>query len=187
MNNILQFNDYYWGYPHLGNNLNNRWENITLDNLQLFGYLNEESSKIWLSGISSIKEQIRKNPERLKNINPQDFVIAFVKILDTFLYLCPLSIYPQITSLNSLSIKSETNKGNIYAEVFFDEVTGWQTETVINIFRDQQLEFNNSGSLEDMLLAINRYFDNQEIDYSTYLNQTAEYALPGTAFATADF
>lgn len=186
MNNTLPFNEYYWNYPHLGNILNNRWENVILDNFQE-GFFYEDLSKSWRAAIDSINGQIRKNPELLKNINPQDFAAAFSGIWDTFLYLNSVSIYAQITSLNSLVIKAETKEGNIYAEVFFDKVTGWQSETVVNIFKNQQMEFNNSGSLEDMILAIKQYFDNPAIDYSTYLNQTAEYALSGTAFATAEF
>ncbi len=184
MTNTLPFNEYYWNYSHLDHS--HRWEDVTLDNFQE-GFFNEDLSKSRMAVVDSINDQIRKNPELLKNINPQDFAVAFSGIWDTFLYLNSTSVYAQITSLNSLVIKAETKEGNIYTEVFFDEITGWQSETAVNIFKNQHLEFNNSGSLEDMILAIKQYFDNPVIDYSTYLNQTAEYALSGRAFATAEF
>ncbi len=160
---------------------------MLLESSQQFGLFNEGFTKGWMVAIDSINDQIKKYPERLKNINPEDFGVAFSKLVDTFAHINSSSIYTQLTSLNSLVLKAETKKGNVYTEVFFDEATGWQIETIVNIFKNQQLDINNSGLLDDMILAIKQYFDNPEIDYLSYLNQTAEYALPGTAFATAEF
>lgn len=148
---------------------------------------NRESNQKKLEVTESLIEQIKKNPERLNNINLKDFGDAFLKIVDTFASMSPIAIHTQISSLNSLVVKVETSKGNIYIEVFFDEVNGWQTETVVNIFKDLQHQFNDSGELDDMLFEITQYFDFQETDYLTYLNQPADYELSGTTFAEADF
>ena len=148
---------------------------------------NRESTQKKQEVTKSLIEQIEENPERLNDIDLKDFGDAFFKIVDTFASINPAAIHTQITSLNSLVIKSETPNGNIYVEVFFDETNGCQTETVVNIFKDRQQQFNDSGKLDDMLFEIKQYFDFQNTDYVTYLNQSADYELSGKTFATAYF
>jgi len=158
-----------WGIPHP----------IHLFNLFSFTKLD--------SAIQSFDQQLEKNKEQLNTIDPQDLIQSFGKILGTLLEINASSIYTQITTSNSLVIKAETTKGNLYSEVFFDEITGWANEMVVNIFNDQQLQFNSSGLLDAMILAIKQYFGNEEINYFTILNQAAAYDLSGTALATTDF
>lgn len=148
---------------------------------------NRESTQKKKEVTKSLIEQIKNNPERLNNIDLKDFGDAFFKIVDTFASINPISIHTQITSVDSLVVKSETPKGNIYVEVFFDETNGFQTETVVNIFKDHQQQFNDSGELDDMLFEIKQYFDFQDTDYVTYLNQPADYELSGATLATAYF
>lgn len=148
---------------------------------------NRESTQKKQEVTKSLIEQIEKNPEKLNSINLTDFRNVFFKIVDTFASINPIAIHTQITSLNSLVVKSETPKGNIYVEVFFDETNGCQTETVVNIFKDRQQQLNDSGELDNMLFEITQYFDFQDTDYVTYLNQSADYELSGTTFATAYF
>ena len=137
--------------------------------------------------IASFDEQLEKNSNRLNNINPEDLIRSFAKILVVLLEINTSAIHTQITSSNSLVVKAETAKENVYAEIFFDDITGWVGETVVNIFHNKELQFNNSGLLDAMILAIKQYFGNEEINYFTILNQATAYDLSGTALATTEF
>lgn len=148
-------------------------------------FFNSRSSQIQLSALHSFTEQLKKNHQKIISI--EDVVLSFSKMLQALLEINASAIYTQITSVNSLVMKAETRNGNIYAEMFFDEITGWLSETVLNIFQNQQLQFNNSGPLEAMILAIKQYFGTDETDYTTILNQGSAYDLSGTALTTIDF
>ncbi|HYM95464.1 MAG TPA: hypothetical protein VET23_15100 [Chitinophagaceae bacterium] len=168
-------------------NFGNSWhtEPRVLEIPQQQDFFNIFPNQIQFSAWSEFKEQLQNNSFRM--YNPEDWVISFAKMLNTLLEINASNIHSQITSVNSLVIKSETAKGNLYAEIFFDEITGWPIETVINIFHGQQLQLNNSGSLENMILAIKQYFGTEEIDYLTYLHRASAYDLSGTALTTFDF
>ena len=154
---------------------------------QYFDLFNNGTLKISQQTIDSLKAQIDKNPHCLDNINLEDFIRAFSIIKQTFSTINPSSIHVQVTSNNSLVVKAEHSQGNVYVESFFDEANGWLSETVVNIFKDKKQEYNNSGSLDKMVLAVKQHFDNYEMDYPTYQKQTAAYELSGSTFTTADF
>lgn len=137
--------------------------------------------------LASFDKQLEKNKNRISNFDTDDLLQSFAKVVLAFLEINPSEIHSQITSLNSLVIKAETAKENVYIELFFDETTGWLNEAVVNIIKNQELQFNNSGPLDAMILAIKQYFGNEETDYITYLNQTSDaYALSGTTLTPAD-
>ena len=147
-------------------------------------FFNVFSSQVKQSALLSFNEQLQNNQDKI--ISFEDIIVSFSKMLNVLLEINASVIYTQITSMNSLVMKAETPKGNAYAEMFFDEITGWPDETVLNIFHDQQLQFNNSGSLDAMILAIKQYFETEE-NYFTILNQANSYDLSGTAVTTIDF
>jgi len=135
----------------------------------------------------SFAEELKKNGSRLQRSLLQDLASSFSKLLYCFLEVNATAIYSQITSLNSLVMKAETPKDKVYVEVFFDEVTGWTSETVVNIFQNQQMQLNNSGPLDTVIFAIKQYFGNDEMNYFTILNHVAIFDIPTRAFTTTDF
>jgi|GEM_PF-3400493 len=152
-----------------------------------FDLFNSGILKISQQAMDSLKSQIDKNPHCLDNISLEDFSRAFSIIVNIFSIINSSSIHIQLTSNNSLVVKAEHSQGSVYVESFFDETNGWLNETVVNVFKNKKQEFNNSGSLDEMVFALKQYFGNYEMDYPTYQKQTAAYELSGSSFVTADF
>jgi hypothetical protein len=143
-------------------------------------------NRVLFSAVASFREELKDNFYKVARVDLNDLVNSFSKMLLVLLEVNATSIGTQITKFNSLVIKAETPEGNIYTEMFFDETTGWLNETVVNIFQNQQLQFNNSGSLDAMILAIKQYFGSEETDYLSIVNQATSYELSGSAFTTTE-
>lgn len=176
--------DYFVG------NLINRWHNSDKCVIEIpvqQELFNTFPNSVRLKALDSFAEELQKNMHKIKRFNSEDLVISFTKILSSFLKLNATDIHTQVTSANSLVLKANTSYGNIYSELFFDENTGWLNEVAINIIKNRQLEFSNTGQLDAMILAINQYFGKEEINYFAILNQDTAYELSGAAFAAADF
>jgi hypothetical protein len=133
----------------------------------------------------AFSQELEQKQDRLKHVDVRVLIEAFASLAYTFLQVNTTAIHTQITSMNSLVVKAETNLGNVYTELFFNETTGWLEEAVVNIFHNQEEQLSIAGNLDAAILAIKQYFGIEEIDYSTYLNQSTAYALPGGSFATS--
>lgn len=138
--------------------------------------------------IRTFLDQIKCDLELQNKSYLLDLISAFFKTVNFFGDFRPSRICYQITSLNSLVIKSESQNGvNYYIEIFFDLDSGLQVESVMNVFKGEEQLYNNSGNLEVMLEEIKQNFDFQELDYVTYLNHPVDYEVSAKSFATADF
>jgi len=153
-----------------------------------FDIYNRDAAWVKQKVIAAFIAQI-DNDKELQS-KPYLFKLASVlfTIVDFFGNFNPSAIHQQITSLNSLVLKCESQNGiNFYMEVFFNEDKGSLIEVVVNVFKGEEQLFNNSGELQEMLEEIEQNFYPQDLDYVTYLNHPVDYEVPAKSFATADF
>lgn len=149
---------------------------------------NRESEEVKQRAITAFFNEINGNPAITSNANILSYIRLLFRLTIFFGGFDPGGIYSQITSANSLAVKCETKNGiNFFVETFFDEETGYQIETVVNVFKGHDQLFNDSGVLDEMLAAISVNFESQMWDYVSYLNNPSEYELPSRDFTTAEF
>lgn len=159
--------------------------------LEIPNYLdifNRDAASAKQKVIAAFTDQIKIDKELQNKSYLFSLGYVLIRIVNFFGDFNPSDIYYQITSLNSLVVKCESQSGiNFYVETFFDVDNGSPIEVVVNVFKGEEQLFNNSGNLEEMLEEIKQNFYSQDLDYVTYLNHPVDYEVSTKSFATADF
>lgn len=145
--------------------MNHTAENRVLEVPNFLDIYNRDFTRIKQDVIGSFIDQINNDPELYHKSYLVNLSQVLFKVVLFFSDYNPSGMHTQITSLNSLVFKCMTQKGiNFYLETFFDEDSGNQIETVVNVLKEQEQLFNDSGELEEMLSALKQNFDFQEPD-----------------------
>lgn len=161
---------------------------VVLEIPNYFDIFNRDASSVKQKVITKFISQIEIDSELQSKSYLFSLGYVLIKTVNLFGELNPSAIYYQITSLNSLVVKCESqSRINFYVETFFNVDNGSPIEVVVNVFEGEEQLYNNSGDLEEMLEEIKQNFDSSNLDYVTYLNHPVDYEVPAKPFATADF
>ncbi len=115
-----------------------------------------------------------------------DLLSPFAKSVGHILENDPSKVSVQVTNMPSIYILAEIAHQNLHFDLHFNEDTGKFEEAVVNIFSNKEQKLNVFGSIEEVIVDIERYFEqNAEPGYEYYLHST--YEIPGQTYSSFAF
>ncbi len=118
--------------------------------------------------VKEFLSQLLRKKEHFQNVSIQSLLILFIQGSNRLLEFHPNKISVELTSSKSIFLFAQKGEVNIYLEIFFDDITGKFSESVVNIYKNKVQQLAINGSLSEVIKEIDIYLMPISSNYSSY-------------------